>query len=205
MGATNNVGMEATRDKEHGTPEHDKLMHFIAKKENWEILVKNYFYFKTTKYRKLEVSFELEKPIYQNNRFLVGVADATIELKYETIHTKSKKWYPHIETILIEIKPNITSVGETIRQINLYSKTINDNNFTKIYNCPAPLDLEIAYVTRYLLTNEPNFKTPEEALSFMDLETLLIKQNIILITPNSIDISKKVEEEYPKHINYKKK
>ena len=55
----NNVGMDATKDKEFGTPEHDKLMLYISKKENYSVLIP-----KTSKTHKiLETSFELEKPM----------------------------------------------------------------------------------------------------------------------------------------------
>lgn len=187
MGATKNVGMETTRDEFHGTPEHDKLMKFIAKKENYMALANGHIknIKEVSELRNISFSFELEKPIYQDNKFLVGVADAVITIKYESYDKKTRKWVPAILSQLIEIKPKITNLGEVIRQINLYRKAINNNIQKELYG--KTLSEKLIFVETYLFLSKENY--PDS-----NTRTLLREQKIWVTSEEEILFEKMLQQ-----------
>jgi len=92
-------------------------------KENSEKLAKEYFKLKENTNTYYDLKIFAEKPII-SGYYTVGFIDLLLQLKLpETEHfsVKTKDGYHEI-SFIVEIKPQIKSIGETIRQIKYYQK-----------------------------------------------------------------------------------
>lgn len=91
------------KDKDLTTPEHDKMVLFAY--DNWAYILNS---FDLNKLPNTKPNKIMEKPI-SNQNFIVGYADLWVYFDKEM-------------SFYFEIKPEITSIGEMLRQIQTYKK-----------------------------------------------------------------------------------
>ena len=124
MGQLKLNGLQALEDKQLTTPKHDELMFYLAKKENDEYLNLRQLLLKTNLialeliYKFRIKRMEFEKPLI-GERGLIGVIDCAVEIEFIGENELTSF------SLLIEIKPKIESVGEVLRQLNIYKQYRN--------------------------------------------------------------------------------
>lgn len=143
-------------NNERGTPEHDKIMFWLN--DNCVEVAKTLF----PDHKDSEFyTPEWEKPFLSKGGSILCFIDLSLSF--------SKKIRPdYIESyeLLFEVKPNITSVGEVIRQIKAYKEyvaTSTYNNFgfgqsKKLYALVSPDD---TYKDILITQDIPMYKIPD--------------------------------------------
>ncbi len=202
MGATKDIGMDATRDNQLGTPEHDRLMMELAKKETYEFIatvnlnlvdadslnilgkilfdrVKDSLNSADPKFEHasdLEIELKLEVPLY-DGKYLIGVLDGLIIVHFvinysETSSSRKHTQHKHnvYHYLLVEIKPKLTSIGEIIRQINIYRTNLINGDY-EIDTLKEPSSLFIGKPT--LLTSKLEAKESAEMRNFFNGQHIL--------------------------------
>lgn len=153
MGQLKINGLPATYDKQLLTPKHDEMMKLLFKRklkqkleefsgiEHEETRITNRNA-KITKRELTNITIDLEHPLKASKGFIIGIIDAVITfdylLYYEQENEEEKKEHKARERVCcgVEIKPEIKSVGEVMRQLKIYNQYLALNNYT---NKPAKI------------------------------------------------------------------
>jgi hypothetical protein len=115
-------GLKPVFDNQLKTPEHDRLMCMLLDESIKDLICKMYNCEPGN-----ENAMKLEVPIFNGpNKFLIGIIDAVYYGRADVIWDDGKKRKCGI-AIPIEIKPHILSIGDTLRQLNIYKSYLNDH------------------------------------------------------------------------------
>lgn len=157
-------------DEQLKTPKHDEMVLYLLNKDNLfalidrkpkqEIRFGNVYgrsFIETKQLRrkihyKNEV-FEIisESPIKAQNGFLIGYWDIEV-----IIAEKTEGYNEYlIETYYVEVKPKITSFGETLRQLNTYRSYLADFERENIYLFTEDLRFKDAFESQGIKVISP--------------------------------------------------
>ena len=104
------------KDPDLTTPEHDKIILWLYNKNNILTMIKKIYKSPTILDEDKIYDIKSEYPVVSNyNNFIIGFIDVVI-------FTSEDNFY-------VEVKPKITSFGETLRQINTYRKYLGFQNY----------------------------------------------------------------------------
>ena len=123
------------------TPKHDEMILWLLNDVNIKYLFPEYI--------DLDIQILSEDPLTAENGFLVGYLD--IVVKYTPERTDIPEVYKYIE-----VKPNISSFGSTLRQLKTYNHYLGSRITHSDRGWNVPVDM-------YLFTTDLRFKEAFES------------------------------------------
>ena len=117
---------------------------------NWQLISDNNKYHRKDTIKSIEIDKKIEYPI-KNNNYTLGFIDMFVNFKvvgdvefYSDNWMFFRKSYKLETNFFIEVKTKITSLGETLRQMNFY-KCNSPEDYIHVLVIPS-LDLEMKHV-----------------------------------------------------------
>jgi len=149
-------------DKELLTPEHDKLCLWVN--SNFELMIIDALGLSLQEGQEIvEKSLEWEIPI-KNNGYVIGIPDFKYTLTIRTVENSKESKYFWNFCGFIECKPDILSIGDTMRQMKLYksyyfspmgTKYRDKSNWEFKFNNCSPHETQMDFI---LVTHGKKYK-----------------------------------------------